>query len=101
VSVAGGPDGVVDHPRENRFVFALDGGVAELVYRLDGSRMVLAHTWVPEVNRGRGTASQLVRAAVERAAAESLTVVPLCPYVRRWLRAHPEAAATVAIDRVD
>ena len=68
------------------------------MYRLDGRRIILVHTWVPEAHRGRGIAGRLVRAAVQRAAAESLTVEPLCPYVRGWLRAHPEAAASITID---
>jgi len=25
-------------------------------------------------------------------------VVPLCPFARRWLEQHPEAAATVNVD---
>jgi predicted GNAT family acetyltransferase len=48
--------------------------------------------------RRRGVAARLVRAAVQRAAAEGLTVEPSCPYARWWLKTHPEDAATVAID---
>jgi hypothetical protein len=37
-------------------------------------------------------------AALERAAAEGLTVVPRCPYARKWLQDHPDAAAGVTVD---
>ena len=65
---------------------------------MNGSRLILAHTEVPETLRGRGIAGRLVRAAVERAAATGETVVPWCPYARKWLEDHPDDAARIAID---
>jgi predicted GNAT family acetyltransferase len=35
---------------------------------------------------------------VDRAAAEGLTIVPLCPFARSWLRKHPDEAGRVAVD---
>lgn len=61
-------------------------------------RLILVHTGVPEILGGRGVGGQLVRAAVARADAEALTVVPWCPFVRRWLADHPDVAATVTIN---
>ena len=37
-------------------------------------------------------------AAVDRAAREGLTVVPLCPFARGWLERHAAEAAEVTID---
>jgi predicted GNAT family acetyltransferase len=91
-------DLVRDDSDDHRFVIERDDAVAELVYALIGSRLILVHTEVVETLRNRGLAGQLVGAAVERAAAEGLTIVPRCPYVRRWLKRHPEAAATVAVE---
>ena len=91
------PDVVVDDTH-NRFDLGPGGESGELVYRLDGNRLVLIHTEVPEALRGRGLGGRLVRAAVDRAATESMTLVPLCPYAREWLISHPDAAATVEID---
>ena len=98
MSTGEGLDGIVDDARSHRFVLETDAGLAELVYRVNGSRLVVVHTEVPETLRGRGIAGRLVRAAVERAAAAGLIVVPRCPYARSWLEEHPEAAATVAVD---
>jgi predicted GNAT family acetyltransferase len=39
-----------------------------------------------------------VTAAVDRAAHEGLTLVPLCPFARGWLERHPEAASRAVID---
>ena len=94
---ADGPGEVMDDVANHRFVFAQDGAVAELVYRRNGNRLVLLHTEVPERLGGRGIGGQLVRAAIERAVAEGLTVVPSCPYARKWLDDHPDVAATVPL----
>lgn len=90
---------VTDRPDEQRFVLETDGHEAELTYRLRNGRFHLDHTGVPEEIGGRGLAGRLVEAAVRRAAAEDLTIVPNCPYVDRWLERHPDAAATVSVDR--
>ena len=89
---------VVDVPAENRFVVRLDGHEAELVYHAHGDRLVLVHTEVPHELGGRGIGGRLVRAAIARADAEHLTVVPWCPFARRWLRDHPDVAGAVDID---
>jgi uncharacterized protein len=41
---------------------------------------VLAHTEVPLQLEGRGIGGRLVTAAVDRAAREGPTLVPLCPF---------------------
>lgn len=76
-----------------------EGHVAELDYHRRGDRLSILHTGVPAPLEGKGVGSALVRAAVELAAAEGLTVVPYCPFARRWLEAHPEVAASVPVDR--
>jgi len=58
------------------------------------------HTEVPETLGGR-IGGRLVRAAVERAGASGETVLPWCPYVRKWLQNHPDVASRVVIDWSD
>ena len=89
---------VIDNPGASRFELREDGRLAELVYRIRGDRLVLVHTEVPVELEGRGIGGRLVTAAVDRAAGEGLTLVPLCPFARGWLERHPDAASKVVID---
>jgi predicted GNAT family acetyltransferase len=89
---------VIDNTDASRFELRADGWLAELVYRIRGDRLVLVHTEVPVELEGRGIGGRLVTAALDRAAREGLTVVPLCPFARGWLERHPEAASKVVIE---
>jgi predicted GNAT family acetyltransferase len=89
---------VTDNPDASRFELHVEGHLAELVYRRRGDRLILVHTEVPEELGGRGLGGVLVRAAVDRAAAEGLTVAPWCPFARSWLEKHPDEAARIAVD---
>ncbi len=89
---------VIDNTDASRFELGADGWLAELVYRIRGDRLVLVHTEVPVELEGRGIGGRLVTAAVDRAAREKLTLVPLCPFARGWLERHPEAASKAVID---
>ena len=97
VSVSDAPQ-VTDNPAESRFELRDDGHLAELLYRLNGKRLVLIHTETPVELEGRGFGGRLVAAAVDRAAREGLTVVPLCPFARGWLDRHTAEAAEATID---
>jgi predicted GNAT family acetyltransferase len=96
-STNGDPE-VIEVPGEHRFVFRDQGAIAELTYEVVGAKLVLVHTGVPAELGGRGIAGQLVRAALDKAEREHLTVVPYCPFARRWLRDHPDEAAPATID---
>jgi uncharacterized protein len=89
---------VTDNRERSRFEMSADGHLAELVYRRHGGRLVLIHTEVPAELGGRGIGGKLVTAAIDEAAADGLTIVPLCPFARSWLEKHPGAAAKAAID---
>ena len=92
------PQQVTDNQAASRFELGADGSLAELLYRRVGNRLVLIHTEVPVELEGRGIGGALVTAAVDRAAREGLTLVPLCPFARGWLQRHPEIAGRAAID---
>ncbi len=82
-----------------RFIVREGGEVAALEYHRRGDRISILHTGVPVSLERRGIGSELVRAAVELAAAERLTVVPCCAFVKWWLEAHPDLEASVVVDR--
>ena len=89
---------VTDNHAESRFELQVGGHRAELSYRRNGNRLVLIHTEVPVRLEGRGIGGRLVTAAIDRAAREGMTVVPLCPFARGWLEHHPDVASQAAID---
>jgi predicted GNAT family acetyltransferase len=92
------PGVVVRDDRSNRFELVLPDGTAELVFRRNGNRLVLVHTGVPDAIARHGVGGELVRAAVDHAIAEGLTIVPDCPFARDWLLTNPDVAETVAVD---
>jgi predicted GNAT family acetyltransferase len=94
----GGDGEVTDNQAASQFELGVAGQLAVLQYRRNGKRLVLIHTEVPGELGGRGVGGRLVAAAAGRAALAGMTVVPLCPFARRWLSRHPEVAAQAAID---
>ena len=61
------------------------GGFTEFEADARG-RLVFPHTEVDPAFKGQGLATTLVRDALTDVAAHGETVVPLCPFVRRFLR---------------
>ena len=89
---------VVDDVEQHRFLYREAGLDAQLVYRVNGDRLILVHTEVPDELGGRGIGGRLVLAAVARAEASGETVAPWCPFARAWLEDHPDDAARIAVD---
>jgi uncharacterized protein len=89
---------VTDNQAESRFEIRAGGHLGELSYHRNGNRLALIHTEVPEELEGQGIGGRLVTAAIDRAAREGLTIVPYCPFARRWLQRHPEVAGRATID---
>ena len=82
----------VRHDQTNhRFIAALGGYEACLMYCLSGREIDFYHTYVPEVFRGRGIAEKLCKTGFEHAKANGLTVTPSCSYISgAYLKRHPE-----------
>ena len=92
---------VTDNAEASRFEIHADGEMAKLMYRTRAGRLVLIHTEVPDSLGGRGLGGQLVLGAIGKASHEGLTIVPLCPFARGWLKRHPSDAAKVDVDWQD
>jgi uncharacterized protein len=91
-------ESVIDDTAAKRFAVSMDGTTATLDYKLHGGRLHLVHTEVPEAFRGRGVGGRLVEAALDKARADHLTIVPWCAYARRWLEEHPDQFGDVTVD---
>jgi uncharacterized protein len=56
------------------------------------------HTEVEPAYEGTGAAGMLVQEAMRDLRERGLRVIPICPYVRAWLRRHPDQADIVTAD---
>ena len=81
---------VVEKSEQNRFELALDGGTALVAYRVDGNRLVLIHTEVPEEFSGQGIGSRLAKGVFELIRAIGRKAVVRCPFLKAWIAKHPE-----------
>lgn len=81
---------VSNNEAQHRYELEIDGQLAIAEYKLRPGRIAFTHTEVPDALEGRGIGSKLVRAALADARAQGLKVVPLCPFVKRYIEKHPE-----------
>jgi predicted GNAT family acetyltransferase len=80
-----------DERDEGRYAAYLDGrriGYATWVKVHD--TVVLPHAEVDPAWARQGIGSMLARRAFEDARSEGLTVLPRCPFMRRWADLHPD-----------
>ena len=81
---------VIDNPQDNRFELSVEGQIAVLNYERSAKSLVLVHTEVPAALRGRHLGERLVEGAIAHAREKGLRIVPVCRFVRAYLRKHPE-----------
>jgi predicted GNAT family acetyltransferase len=89
---------VVDVPEESRYELRVGGQTVGLAaYRMRGDdRIVFLHTEVDDALEGRGLGSTLAGAALADAQRRGFTIVPLCPFIARYIQRHPEYEDAVA-----
>jgi predicted GNAT family acetyltransferase len=88
---------VSDNPAELRYELHDDDElVGEIRYRKVPGGLALVHTEVDPKRQGLGSA--LVGGALDDMRARGLGVVPVCPFVRVYIRRHPEYAELVIAD---
>lgn len=51
---------------------------------------IFYHTEVSDAYAGKGLASVLAKHALDDTIAAGLSIIPVCPYIRSWIRRHPE-----------
>jgi uncharacterized protein len=82
-----------------RYELLLDGDVVgEILYRMRPDGVALVHTEVEPTFEGRGFGTALVAGALDDIRARGEHVVPICPFVRAYIRRHPEYTELVVRD---
>ncbi|MCC3761806.1 N-acetyltransferase [Glycomyces sp. TRM65418] len=78
---------------EHRYAITVDGRRAGFTaYRDQGDRRVFFHTEIDDAYAGRGLAAHLVERALTDVRDSGMRVVPVCPYVAKFLERHGEFA---------
>jgi hypothetical protein len=91
---------VVDVPAGGRFEIRVDGERAGLAtYRRSGSSVSFLHTEIDPRYEGRGLGSVLARGALDATRESGSSVLPFCPFIRGYIRRHPEYADLVPVDQ--
>jgi predicted GNAT family acetyltransferase len=85
-------EGIFEFNETNkRFELDIDGHIAfiETILNKDNI-MFLTHTEVPPSLEGKGVGSRIVKNALVYIEEHGYTLAPLCPFVAKYLRIHPE-----------
>jgi uncharacterized protein len=86
--------------RAHRLSVELEGQTGRLDYELDGKVMSITHTRVPPPIGGRGVAAELMRSALELAAANGWTVKPICAYAIAYMKRHPSETTDAHLEEL-
>jgi len=83
-------------PEDSRYEILVDGArVGVLEYRDKGDELVAVHTEIDPGHEGEGLGGIVVRALLDDVRRDGRLVVPVCPFVKGYLRRHPEYADLV------
>jgi predicted GNAT family acetyltransferase len=80
---------VIENAELGRYEIRSDGELAGFVtYRRHPGLIEFVHTEIDKRFEGHGLASQLSRSVLDTARADGLQVLPVCPFVRAFIREH-------------
>jgi len=82
---------VREAPNRHRFEIGVGDALAGFtVYRASGDRYTFVHTEIDDAFAGRGLASILIKDTLDQMRSRGNSVLPQCPFVRRYISRHPD-----------
>lgn len=87
---------VRDDSVRQRYELDVADTVAFIDYLRDDRNVIMTHAEVPLALRGGGVGSALVKGALALVRERGDKVVPLCPFVARYIQRHPETRDLLA-----
>jgi predicted GNAT family acetyltransferase len=89
---------ISDNPELHRYEAWIADDVRGYVdYHLQPGLITILHTEVDGAVEGQGVGSRLAAGALDDIRARGLSVLVVCPFVRAFIRRHPEYADLAAI----
>lgn len=89
---------VKNNAARNRYELTVGDATAVVEYEKRDGAIVFTHTEVPESMAGQGIGSALARGALEDARSSGQKVVPVCPFVAKYIQRHPEYQDLVVVE---
>ena len=83
---------LIDHAARSRFEMGADGSSGFIDYRRSGQTLYLHHAEVPAALSGRGVGTRLVTEALDLIRSRGERIVPVCPFIKAFIRRRPEYA---------
>lgn len=77
----------LDNQDSGRFELRMDGGIVTADYERRPDLLVIRYVFAPPQLRGTGASDRLMSEVAALARRESVKVLALCGYARRWLSA--------------
>lgn len=87
-----------DNPDRKQFELVVSGHTARIEYMIMANKIFLTHTEVPAALEGKGIGSIIVKLALEEIERRGLKLIPLCPFVGKYVTRHPEWKRILADD---
>jgi len=87
-----------DNTDRKQFELIVDGHTARIEYMIMANKIFLTHTEVPRALEGKGVGSKIVKLAFDEIEKRGLKLIPLCPFVAKYLTKHPEWKKILADD---
>ncbi|WP_338741197.1 GNAT family N-acetyltransferase [Actinomadura luteofluorescens] len=82
---------ITDNAEQGRYEIRLDGDLAGFAeYERGEGAVVFTHTEVDSAFEGKRVGSALARGALDDVRSQGLSVVPLCPFIKKWILRHPD-----------
>lgn len=76
---------------QDRFEVLVDGAVAGFAaYHHEGDAIAVTHVEVEDGHEGEGIGSRLVASMLAEVRERGTPVLPYCPFVKAYLRKHPD-----------
>lgn len=87
---------VTDNKVFSQFEIKIGEHLAKIEYSNKSGKIFLISTEVPEELSGQGIASYLAKEAFKIIEKDRLTVVPMCGFIKAFIRKHPDYLELVA-----